>query len=86
MIRYLFFISLAKIIFIIYMVRILRTIIYLMSTVANPGIHFTRDINKIIKYNDKINFFILYFYYNTVNTIKKQKLYHNICIIKNIFI
>jgi hypothetical protein len=57
--------------------------------VADPGVPSTRGTNKIIKYNDKIIFFvlfILYFYYNMVNTIKKIKLYHNIYITKSKFI
>jgi hypothetical protein len=46
--------------------------------VTDPGIHSTRDVNKIIKYNDIYFFFVLcslymlYFYYNMVNTIKKR--------------
>jgi hypothetical protein len=43
--------------------------------VADPRIHFTGDVNKIIKYNDKIYFFslyILYFYYNMVNIFLKK--------------
>jgi hypothetical protein len=54
--------------------------------VTDPGIHSTRDVNKIIKYNDNFFFFflcslyMLYFYYNMVNTIKKKKLYCNIYI------
>jgi hypothetical protein len=46
-----------------------------LKTVADPGIHFTGDISKIIKYNDKIIFFSLYrlyFYYNMVNIIKNK--------------
>jgi hypothetical protein len=43
-----------------------------LQLVADPIIHFTGDVNKIIKYNDKIIFslYILYFYYNMINTIK----------------
>jgi hypothetical protein len=46
-----------------------------MEPVADSGIHFTKNVNKIIKYNDKIIFFslyILYFYYNMVNIIKNK--------------
>jgi hypothetical protein len=45
-----------------------------MEAVADPGSHpcrGVRDVKKIIKYNDiYILLYILYFYYNIVNTIK----------------
>jgi hypothetical protein len=50
-------------------------LLLLLQIVADPRIHFTGDINKIIKYNDKIIFFslyILYVYYNIVNIIKNK--------------
>jgi hypothetical protein len=31
--------------------------------VADPGIPSTKDANKIIKYNNKIIFFVLFIYY-----------------------
>jgi hypothetical protein len=47
--------------------------LFFLFGVVDLGIHFTGDVNKIVKYNDKIIFFslyILYCYYNIVNTIK----------------
>jgi hypothetical protein len=34
----------------------------MVCTVADPRIHSTRDVNKIIKYNDKIIFFLFSLY------------------------
>jgi hypothetical protein len=45
-------------------------------SVVHSKIHFTEDVNKIIKYFFFL--YILYFYYNMVNTIKKNKNYTTI--------
>jgi hypothetical protein len=40
--------------------KILVLNLKVMKPVADPGIHFTRGVNKIIKYNDKIFFYIIF--------------------------
>jgi hypothetical protein len=42
-----------------------RIVIVTCNTVvvADPGIPSTRDANKIIKYNNEINFFVFFIYY-----------------------